>query len=148
MIGRRFRVEWRPEDTREALKASCLAERDINLRTRLDGLWLLRSRRWLSAVASVLAVHYRTVQTWVGWYRGGGVEEVLSHKKGGRGTPRFLSTEEEQELAEEVSSGRFRTAGESQRLDRVRGWSELQAGRRMLSASQVGMFTEGASGSS
>ena len=120
MIGRPFRVEWRPEDTPEALKASYLAERDINLRTRLHGLWLLRSGRRLSAVASVLGVHYRTVQTWVGWYRDGGVEEVLSHKKGRRGTPRFLSTEEEQELAEEVSSGRFRTAGE------IRDWIESE----------------------
>ena len=122
MIGRPFRVEWRPEDTPEALKASYLAERDINLRTRLHGLWLLRSGRRLSAVASVLGVHYRTVQTWVGWYRDGGVEEVLSHKKGRRGTPRFLSTEEEQELAEEVSSGRFRTAGE------IRDWIESEYG--------------------
>ena len=120
MIGRPFRVEWRPEGTPEALKASYLAERDINLRTRLHGLWLLRSGRRLSAVASVLGVHYRTVQTWVGWYRDGGVEEVLSHKKGRRGTPRFLSTEEEQELAEEVSSGRFRTAGE------IRDWIESE----------------------
>ena len=45
---------------------------------------------------------------------------MLSHKKGRRGTPRFLSTEEEQELAEEMSSGRFRTAGE------IRDWIESE----------------------
>ena len=119
MIGRPFRVEWRPEGTPEALKASYLAERDINLRTRLHGLWLLRSGRRLSAVASVLWVHYRTVQTWVGWYRDGGVEEVLSHKKGRRGTPRFLSTEEEQELGRGDVERTIQDGRRDQRLDRV-----------------------------
>ena len=73
---------------------------------------------------------------------------MLSHKKGRRGTPRFLSTEEEQELAEEVSSGRFRTAGE------IRDWIESEyevsykPGGVYSLLHQVGMFTEGASGSS
>ena len=68
MIGRPFRVEWRPEDTPEALKASYLRKR--HMRTRLHGLRLLRSGRRLSAVASV-GVHYRTVQMVSRW-RGGG----------------------------------------------------------------------------
>ena len=90
MIGRPFRVDWRPEDTPEALKAAYLSERDGTVRTRLHGLWLLGSGWRLSDVASAVGVHYRTVQTWVGWYREGGVEEVVSHKMGGRGTPRYL----------------------------------------------------------
>ena len=120
MIGRPFRVDWRTEDTPEALKAAYLAERDGTLRSRLHGLWLLRSGRQLSEVASVVGVHYRTVQSWVGWYRQAGVQEVLSHKKGGRGTPRYLSTEEERGLAQEVSEGRFKTAGE------IRDWIESE----------------------
>ena len=120
MIGRPFRVDWRTEDTPEALKAAYLAERDGTLRTRLHGLWLLRSGRQLSEVASVVGVHYRTVQSWVRWYRQGGVQEVLSHKKGGRGTPRYLSTEEERGLAQEMSKGRFKTAGE------IRDWIESE----------------------
>ena len=122
MIGRPFRVDWRREDTPELLKAAYLSERDGNLRSRLHGLWLLRSGRRLSDVASVVGVHYRTVQTWVGWYRDGGVGEVVSHRMGGRGTPRYLSPEEEQELAEQVSTGRFRTAGE------IRDWIESEYG--------------------
>ena len=47
-------------------------------------------------------------------------QEVLSHKKGGRGTPRYLSTEEERGLAQEVSKGRFKTAGE------IRDWIESE----------------------
>ena len=41
---------------------------------------------------------------------------------GGMGKPRFLSTDEEQELTEEVSTGRFRTAGE------IRDWIESEYG--------------------
>lgn len=120
MIGRPFRVDWRTEDTQEALKAAYLAERDSRLRTRLHGLWLLRTGRKLGDVASVMGVHYRTVQTWVGWYGQGGVEEVLSHKMGGKGTPRYLSDEQDRVLAEEVSTGRFKTAGE------IRDWIESE----------------------
>ena len=122
MIGRPFRVDWSREDTPESLKATYLAEREVTLRTRLHGLWLLRSGRRLSEVASIVGVHYRTVQTWVGWYRDGGVDEVVSHKMGGRGTPRYLSPEEEQKLTDQVSSGRFRTAGE------IRDWVESEYG--------------------
>ena len=128
MIGRPFRVEWRPEDTREALKASYLAERDINLRTRLHGLWLLRSGRRLSAVASVLGVHYRTVQTWVGWYRDGGVEEVLSHKKGRRGTPRLSEYRGRTGVGRGGVERTIQDGRRDQRLDRVGVRSELQAG--------------------
>ena len=79
-------------------------------------------RRKLAEVASVVGVHYRTVQEWGGWYRQGGVEEVLSHKMGGSGTPRYLSAKQERELVQEVSTGRFRTAGE------IRQWIESAYG--------------------
>ncbi len=48
--------------------------------------------------------------------------EVSAHKMGGRGQPRFLSAEQERELTEEVSTGRFRTAGE------IRDWIESEYG--------------------
>ena len=118
MIGRPVRINWRKEDTPETLKAAYLAQRDSILRTRLHGLWLVRSGWRLGEAARVVGVHERTVQTWVRWYREGGVEKVLAHKMGGRGQPRYLSVEQERELTEEVSTGRFRTAGE------IRDWIE------------------------
>lgn len=124
MIGRPFRIDWRPEDTPDALKTAYLAERDCTLRSRLHGLWLLRMGRRLGEVASVVGVHYRTVETWVSWYRKGGVEEVLAHKKGGKGQPSYLGVEQQRELVEEVSTGRFRTAGE------IREWIEREYGVR------------------
>ena len=86
------------------------------LRTRLHGLWLLRSGWRLPAVAAAVGVHYRTVQTWVGWYRNGGVAEVVSHKMGGKGQEPYLSDEGEEQVVSEVATGRFRTAGE------IRDW--------------------------
>ncbi len=122
MTGRQFRVDWRPNDTPEALRAAYRAERDIMLRTRLHALWLLRSGRRMGEVASVVDIHYRTLQRWVSWYRTGGVKEVVSHTNKGKGQPRFLSAEQERELTEEVGSGRFRTGGE------VRDWIESEYG--------------------
>ena len=47
---------------------------------------------------------------------------MLSHRMKGKGQPGFLSEEQERELAEEVESGRFRTAGE------IREWIESEYG--------------------
>ena len=122
MRGRPFRVSWREEDAAEALKAAYQGERDLELRTRLHGLWLLRSGWRLPSVAAAVGVHYRTVQRWVGWYREGGVPKVLSHKMGGKGQEPFLTDEAQEQVAEEVATGRFRTAGE------IREWITEQYG--------------------
>ena len=69
-----------------------------------------------------------------GWYREGGVEGVLCHKMAGRGKPRFLSPDQERELTEEVSSGRFKTAGE------IRDWIESEYGVSYKSGSVYGLL--------
>ncbi len=116
MRGCPFEVTWHQEDMTEALKAAYQGERDPELRTRLHGLWLLRSGWRLSSVAAAVGVHYRTVQTWVGWYRKGGVAEVVLHRMGGKGQEPFLTDEAQEQVASEVATGRFRTAGE------IRDW--------------------------
>lgn len=112
MRGRRFEVTWCEEDTAEALKAAYQGERDIELRTRLQGLWLLRSGWRLPSVAAGVGVHYRTVRRWVGWYREGGIPNVISHKMGGKGQEQYLTDEAQEQVAIEVGTGRFRTAAE------------------------------------
>ena len=122
MMGKRMHVEWREEDTEEALKAAYQAERDGIVRTRLHALWLLR-RDWRAAeVADALGAGYRSVKQWVMWYRRGGLDEVRVHKKGGKGTPRFLNAHQERALVEEVKGGRFRTAAQ------IRDWIESEYG--------------------
>ena len=112
MRGRPFQVTWHPEDQPHVLKAAYKGQRDIELRTRLHGLWLLRSGRTLADTAATVGVHYRTVQRWVDWYRQGGTELVLNHKMGGYGQQPYLNEHEQQQVAEQVATGRFRTAGE------------------------------------
>ena len=60
MIGRPLRIDWRAEDSPEALKASYQGEQDIILRTRLHGLWLVRSGWQLGAAARAVGVHQRS----------------------------------------------------------------------------------------
>ncbi len=122
MGGRRFLVAWCEEDTAEALKAAYQGERDLEFRTRLHGLWLLRSGWRLLSVAAAVGAHYRTVQRWVSWYREGGVGNILSHKMGGKGQEPFLTDEAQEQVAAEVSTGRFRTVGE------IREWIAKQYG--------------------
>lgn len=134
MKGRPLLIDWRKEDTHEALKAAYLAQRDATLRTRLHGLWLVRTGRRLCEVARLVGVHQRTVQQWVAWYRKGGLLEVVCHKKGGKGQPRFLSAEQERGLREEVATGRFRTARE------IREWIESEYGVRYKGRSVYGLL--------
>lgn len=120
--GRAFEVSWRTEDTPETLKASYQAERNRAVRTRLQGLWLLRSGRPLGEVAAVVGVHYRTVQRWVAWYRTGGVAKVRAHRLGGTGQVPYLTPEQEVAVAAEVETGRFGTGEE------IRTWIGEQFG--------------------
>jgi transposase len=116
MRGRSLEIGWRDEDTSDALKTVYLAERDGIIRTRLHALWLLRSGWTLGAVASAVGTHYRSVQRWIAWYRQGGVAAVRARRRGGIGRPARLSTAAQEELSDEVATGRFRTAME------VRDW--------------------------
>ena len=134
MQGRPLLIDWRAEDTAEALKARYLAERDVRLRSRLHGLWLVRAGWPIAKAAGAVGVHKDTVGEWVRWYRGGGVAEVLSHTMAGKGKPSFLSAEQERELVDEVSTGRFRTAGE------IRDWIESEYGVVYTSNSVYGVL--------
>ena len=64
-------MDWNAEDTPETLREAYRAERDTMLRTRLHALWLLHTGRRMDEVASVVGIHYRTLQRWVSWYRKG-----------------------------------------------------------------------------
>jgi transposase-like protein len=84
-MARRFHVEWQEEE--QTLFRLYKQETDHQQRTRLQALWLLRCGDNLQEVAETVGVHYRTLQSWVSWYRQGGLEEVLSHRHGGHGGP-------------------------------------------------------------
>jgi len=103
----------------------------VDVRPRLHGLWLVRTGRTTREVAEVLGVHERTVQQWLAWYRAGGLAAVVGHHAGGQGAPSFLTGEQRAELADEVATGRFRTAAE------IRQWVQERWG---VSYTEGGMY--------
>jgi transposase len=109
--GRPFVVAWRDEDTEDALRAAYRAEQRSDVRQRLQAVWLLRDgQRCVGEVTAVVGVDYRTVQRWVAWYRAGGIEAVCDHRMGGYGQTPRLTPEEQEQVAQEVATGRFRNA--------------------------------------
>ena len=120
--GRKLRVAWAAEDDAASLRARYRRERRADVRPWLHGLWLVRTGRTTREVAEVLGVDERTVQRWLAWYRAGGLAPIEGRHAGSRGAPSFLTAEQKAELAEEVATGRFRTAAE------IRRWVEEQWG--------------------
>jgi transposase len=112
MAGRRLRVAWAAADTETALHRASRAEADGAVRMRLHALWLLHGGRAVGAVATTVGVHYRTIQRWVRWYETGGLTAVRSHHQGGAGPRPRLTADEQEQVATEVATGRFRTAAE------------------------------------
>lgn len=124
MAGRRLNIEWRSEDTPEALKAAWQAEREHAVKTRLHGLWMLRRGMNVGEVTRALEVHSRSVRRWVSWYRTSGLQEVMARRRGGKGGQSRLSEEQVSRLAWEMKTGRIVTAED------VRNWIAYQYGVR------------------
>jgi transposase len=114
--GRPLAVEWAAEDDAASLHGRYRRARRADGRSRLHGLWLVRSGRSAREAAGVLGVPERTVTRWLGWYRAGGAAAVEGRHAGGQGAPSLLTAEQRAELADEVATGRFRTAAE------IRAW--------------------------
>ena len=90
-MGRRLQLEW--HESESELKQRYQSEKHGERRSRLQALWLLRQGKRVADVVEVLGVNYRTVQDWVGWYRQGGLAEVLRRVRGhqARGQPAYLT---------------------------------------------------------
>lgn len=114
MRGRRLHIPWR--QSAQTLFQRYRREQDPQLRQRWQALWLLRDGRSLGQVATVIGVHYVTVQRWVAWYRQGGLEELRRHRRGGPGKPSYLSRQQQQRLRQEAQRGNFFSAQD------VRAW--------------------------
>ena len=106
MMGRRWQCDW--QHSQEEFFQAYHRETDPRLRTRLQALWLLRGGRSLEETASVTGVVYRTVHTWVTWYRRGGLADVCRHRQGG-GAPAKLTATQMQALKAQADTGAFRT---------------------------------------
>jgi len=114
--GRKLTIEWAVEDDAASLYARYRRERRADVRPRLHALWLVRTGHTTREAAEVLGVDERTVQRWLAWYRAGQLGPIEGRHAGSQGAPSFLTAEQKAELAEEVATGRFRTAAE------IRAW--------------------------
>lgn len=113
MPGKRFVMVWAEADSEVALKEQYRAEQEGRLRMRRHGLWLLRCGRSVDEVAAAVGVRRRAVEWWIDWYRHeGGLAGVLAHRQGGNGPRCRLTVDQQEALANEVATGRFRTARE------------------------------------
>ena len=112
MRGRTLHIPWQEDEI--TLFNLYRREQDPELRPRLHSLWLLRKGKPMGEVASLIGIHYRTLQRWIGWYRQGGVEEIRRHKNGGRqGRAPYLKEEELEKLLEKTRQGAFSTIGQA-----------------------------------
>jgi transposase len=131
--GRKLTVEWADGDDAASLHERYRRERRADVRPRLHALWLVRRGHTTRETAEVLGVDERTVQRWLGWYRAGGLTPLEERHAGSQGAPSLLTPEQKTELAEEVATGRFRTAAEIRRWVRERwGASYTEGGMYAL----------------
>jgi transposase len=109
-MGRQWQCDWQHSEA-ELFQAYQQAT-SVRLLPRLQALWQLRGGRSLREVAFLTGVTYRTVQTWVAWYRQGGLVEVRRHHQGG-GAPARRSEEQARALKAQADTGAFRTRWEA-----------------------------------
>ena len=130
--GRPLRMDW--QDDIAGLGAAYRTERDPAVRPRLQALWLVRQGRSLQDTAAVVGVHYRTLQTWLAWYRAGGLAAVRAHHQAGKGRAAYLSAEQQAQLVDQAASGAFFTARDVQQwvADRFGAHYRLKGIYRLL----------------
>jgi len=113
MRGRALVIDW--QEDAATLRAAYRAEQDGEIQPRLHALWLLREGHPLGETAALVGVHYVTLQTWVAWYRQGGLAAVRRHKNGGRqGRASYLRPDQLAQLRARAQAGEFRTARDVQ----------------------------------
>ena len=123
-MGRRSGVEW--SESGEELYARYTSEREVGRRTRLQALWLVRTGHSVAESSRIAGIGQRSLERWLGWYRAGGLELVLSRVPGhgALGAPPRLTPEQQAQLLDKVRAGSFRT------YEEARQWVAEQYGVR------------------
>ena len=108
-MGRVLQVEW--QETVEDLKQRYRQEKHVQRRERLLVLWHLRQGKRVEDVAQITGTGYRLIQSWVSWYRHGGLSEVLQRVTGHatQGVKAKLSDVQQKALVARVKLGDFAT---------------------------------------
>jgi transposase len=107
-MGRPVKVAW--EEDAETLGTLYRAERDHQIRPRLQALWLVRRGRSVRETGGIVGTRERTVQQWLAWYRQAGLAGVRAHRRQGPGKAAWPSAEQQAALVAEAAKGDFYTA--------------------------------------
>src|ERR1051325_5603122 len=112
-------------ETAGELEERYRSERDVDRRKRLGALWLVCRGGRGACAGRAGGVGGRTVERWLGWYRRGGLAEVLRRVPGhgAVGQPHRLTAEQRAGGLAQGSAGGVRT------FEEARGWVESGDGR-------------------
>lgn len=115
-------VAW--AETAGELEGRYRGEPDVERRKRLGALWLVRCGGRAADAGRAVGVGGRTVERWLGWYRMGGLAEVLRRVPGhgAVGQPHRLTAEQRGGVVARCAAGDFRT------FEEARAWVEATYG--------------------
>ena len=109
VMARTTRISW--EECPRELWRRWQEEPDPHRRARLQALVLVQGGATLAEAGRAVGVDERSIQRWLGWYRTGGLAEVLRRVPGhgDRGRRPRLTAEREAELVARIASGEIAT---------------------------------------
>lgn len=115
-------VAW--SEAEEEFEARYRAARDVERRKRLGALWRVRAGDRVADAGRLVGVGGRTVERWLGWYRAGGLAEVLRRTPGhgATGQPHRLTAEQRAGVVARCAAGEVRT------FEEARAWVEAEYG--------------------
>jgi transposase len=113
-------VAW--AETAGELERRYRAERDVERRKRLGALWRVRAGDRVADAGRAAGVGGRTVERWLGWYRVGGLAEVLRRVPGhgATGSAGRLTAAQWATVVDRAGRGEFRTYHEARAWVRER----------------------------
>lgn len=107
--GKAIQIEW--NESADELHGQFKNEKDRQIKTRLQVMWLLRCGKTQSAASELAGVSSRTVRRWVAWYREGGLDLLRGRLHGKQGGGKsWLNPDQMAALKTEIDTGRFHTA--------------------------------------